>query len=192
MANLDITFLQNEQFGKKLTFFLINGDFRNLDFYRDILRTINSSRLFCFLGGTLGNFFEREVIEPIEREMTEQDFFLLGVDLIGNRSNKELMKAYDNIFNKKFLFNPLAELGYNFERCVFKCEIKDKVSEVLSSKTIISRFTVNGIDVQIAMSTKYSLPDLKYYLKNQYKFRILKDITNDDGTYVLLLLSKIA
>ena len=78
---LDAANLYNENYRDNVVLNAINGDFRNLHLYRSVLSPSNGSRLFVFLGGTLGNFFEREVIEPIAREMSEQDSLLLGIDL---------------------------------------------------------------------------------------------------------------
>ena len=189
VATLNIAFFQKEQYKNRLKFFAINGDFRNLNLYRDILRSTNGSRLFCLLGGTLGNFSESEVLVAINKEMSAQDFLLLGVDLLGGRSDEELLKAYDSIYNKKFLFNPLADLGFNFNQSTFKCEIKDNVSEVPNSKTVTSWFSINGANVQIAKSTKYDPTNLKDYLK-KFKFYVLKDIINDNRNYALFLMTK--
>lgn len=187
---LDDANLHNEKYKDNIVLYTINGDFRNLYLYKSILSGSGGSRVFTFLGGTLGNYFEREVIEPIRREMSKQDFFLLGVDLLGDRSDEELRGAYDSIYNRKFLFNPLAEIGCEFEHCEFKSEIKARISEVPKSKTVISWFTVDNEDIQVSISTKYDLTSLKSYLKDRFGFHILKDVINDTGEYAILLMAK--
>jgi len=62
---LDESNLDNDMFKDNMNIFAINGDIRNLHLYRDILEINKGCRLFSFLGGTLGNFYERDILEPI-------------------------------------------------------------------------------------------------------------------------------
>lgn len=181
--------IENDGHLKNIQLIAVNGDIRDLSLYETLLKTSCDCRLFCFLGGTLGNYLERDVLEPIKRQMSTEDFFLLGIDLIGNRSDQELLSAYDSIYNRKFLFNPLADIGYNFGQCNFKCHIRDMVSEVPNSKTIVSSFTRNK-EIQMAISTKYDIESTIQYLKKQFKFRVAKKIVNEAGNYAILLLTK--
>lgn len=131
---LDETNLSRTIYKEKVELFAINCDFRDVHLYKDSLRVSKGARLFCLLGGTLGNFTEDEVIGPISKEMIECDFFLLGVDLIGNRTDEEFISAYDNIIDKKFIFSPLAEIGFVFEQARFAFEIKSDISKVKGAK----------------------------------------------------------
>lgn len=190
---IEMANIENEKYRNNVQLFAINGDIRDLHLYKDLLKCSHDSRLFCFFGGTLGNFFEREVLKPIEKEMSNQDFLLLGVNLIGNRSDEKLISAYNSIYNREFLFNPLADVGFELEHCDFKCYVKNdvSVSDVSNSKTIVSSFIAEGKEIKMAISTKYDLENLKEYLKTQFGFCILKDIVNDTGDYAILLLAKL-
>ncbi len=110
--------------------------------------------------------------------------------LVGDRSDEDLTSAYDSIYNWKFLFTPLADLGYEFEQCTFRSEISNKLSEVPKSKTIVSWFTTPNEDIQVAISTKYNLNSLKEYLETRFDFHTLDVAIDDTGSYVILLLKK--
>lgn len=187
---LDETNLSRTIYKEKFDICAINCDFRNVHLYKDLLRLSKGSRLFCLLGGTLGNFTENEVIKPISEEMKECDFFLLGVELIGNRTNEALISAYDNIIDKKFIFSPLAEIGFVFEDASFAFEIKSDISEIKNAKTIIARCSVDGKSIQMGKSTKYDLAELKSYLLDKYSFYSVKELINKDNNYALLLIRK--
>ena len=180
---------ENEKYIKNVRVLAINSDFRDLHLCSSLLTSNTGCRFFTFLGGTLGNFLEREVLTPIRKEMTDKDLFLLGVDLIGERSKEELVSSYDSIYNRKFLFNPLQDLGITIEDCNFRCYIDDKISEIRNSKTIVSSFTQDR-EIQMAFSTKYELESFKIYLKENYGFQTIKKIINDFGDYAILLLKK--
>lgn len=122
--------------------------------------------------------------------MKECDFFLLGVEPIGNRTNEELISAYDNIIDKKFIFSPLAEIGFVFEEASFAFEIKSDISEIKNAKTIIARCSVDGKSIQMGKSTKYGLKELENYLQNNFDFDIARKIINRDQNYALLLIKK--
>jgi len=188
---IDEANLSNRRYKENVEIVAINCDLRDLHLYKGTLKFTYGSRLFCLLGGTLGNFCEKEVIEPIEKEMSDMDFFLLGVDLIGNRTDEQIISAYDNIIDKKFVFNPLAEIGYNFEQSNFVFEIKNDVSEVGKAKTVIARCLVGGQNIQMGKSTKYTLKEIKDYLQNNFNFEILNEIVDSTQNYALLLLKKI-
>ena len=185
---LDETNFSDTIYKEKVALFAINCDFRDVHLYRDSLRVSTGARLFCLLGGILGNFIENEVIGPISAEMIACDFFLLGVDLIGNRTDEECISAYDNILDKKFIFSPLAEIGFVFEQASFAFEIKSDISEVKSAKTIIARCSVEGKSIQMGKSTKYILAELKSYLLNNYSLDVVRELINKEHNYALLLI----
>ncbi len=189
--NIDNMTLSVEDYQRDVLLAVINEDFRKLYLLRDKITGEEGGRLFCLLGGTLGNYNEKEIIGPISNELSNKDFFLLGVDLIGSRSDDDLKASYGSLYNKDFLFVPLSEIGYNFERALFECSISDKISDVSGSKTIISSFKLeDNKKICAAISTKYDLESLKTYLQDKFGFKILKDVTNETADYALLLLGK--
>ena len=149
---------------------------------------ISWQRPLC-LGGTLGNFFEREVLDAIKEEMSKEDFLLLGIDLLGERSDEDLKSGYNSLYNKEFLFNPLADIGYDFERCDFNCSVRTSVSHVPNSRTVVSSFSADK-EIQMAISTKYDFESLEEYLKTVWRFHILTSIVNKRGDYVIHLMTK--
>ena len=171
---------------------VINEDFRKLYLIRDKISGEETDRLFCLLGGTLGNYNEREIIEPISNELSDKDYLLVGVDLIGGRSDENLKAAYDSVYNRDFLFVPLSEIGYEFKRASFECSIDSEMtSDVPGSKTISSWFTLeDSRKIRAAVSTKYDIEALKAYFQSKFAFRILKDAINETGDYALLLMGK--
>jgi L-histidine N-alpha-methyltransferase len=94
------------------------GDFHHhLDFLPS-----GGRRLFAFLGGTIGNLDpdqRRSFLLELRRVMTRNDRFLLGTDLIKERTR--LVNAYDDAagvtaeFNRNVLFVLNRELGADFE-----------------------------------------------------------------------------
>lgn len=186
--NIEEANTENERYRDNVELFGINGDIRNLYLYRAALKRTSGSRLFSLLGGTLGNYLERDLLEPIRKEMSGEDFLLLGVDLIGDRSDSELISAYDSSYNRKFLFNPLDSIGLKFGRCRFDCYIREKMSEVPKSKTIVSSFWVDE-EIQMAISTKYDLESLRKHLVNHFGFSVLTVVINDAENYAILLMA---
>lgn len=116
----------------------------------------------------------------------------MGVDLIGNRSDQELLSSYDSDYNKRFLCSPLEDIGAKFDDCLFDFQISDIVSEVKKSKSIISYVSYGTIykNIQVSISTKYEIESLKEYLENRFRFRMLKEIINEDKNHAILLLAK--
>ena len=92
--------------------------------------------------------------------------------------------------NKKFIFSPLAEIGFMFEDASFAFEIKSDISEIKNAKTIIARCSVDGKSIQMGKSTKYDLAELKSYLLDKYSFYSVKELINKDNNYALLLIRK--
>lgn len=184
---LDEVNLLRSSYKEKVDLFAINCDFRDVHLYKETLK--KGARLFCLLGGTLGNFTESELIDTISKGMDERDFLLLGVDLIGNRTDEEIISSYDNLKDKKFIFSPLAEIGFVFEEASFTFEIKKDISEVAGAKTIIAKCSVEDKNIQMGKSTKYVLTNLESYLQ-RYDFDSINEFTNMDYNYALLLIKK--
>jgi len=187
---LDDGNLGNPMYQNNIIMAAINGDFRDLPKFKSIIPDFQNPRLFAFLGGTLGNFFEREILDIIKRMMAKEDFLILGADLISD-SDKNLLASYSSKYNQKFLFGPLSGLGYRIDDCTFKCTIEEDVSNVENSRTVCSYFYLPGNrKVRVAFSIKYTLDDLRTYLVNKSKLNILNTILTDDKSYSILLLSR--
>lgn len=187
---LDEANIEDKRYRRNVTLSAINSDIRDLHLYRALLKSSSGCRLFAFLGGTLGNFFERKVLDSIKKEMSEEDFLLLGMDLIGERSDEDLKSGYNSLYNKEFLFNPLADIGYDFERCDFNCSVRTGVSHVPNSRTVVSSFFSADKEIEMAISTKYDFESLEEYLKTVWRFHILTSIVNKRGDYAILLMTK--
>jgi len=93
------------------------------DFHQHLDRLPHDgTRLFAFLGGTIGNLDpgqRREFLIQLGKVMTIDDRLLLGTDLVKDRTR--LVNAYDDDagvtaeFNRNVLFVLNRELGANFE-----------------------------------------------------------------------------
>lgn len=189
--NIDSLNRANELYWKTIELITINEDIRDIQLFEQIINHCKSPRIFALLGGTLGNYFERDLLEPIQLELGDSDCLLLGVELIGGRSDEELRASYDSIFNRKFLHEPLSILGYEFEDSQFTVEVKETLSEVPQSKTIASWFNIDKASrVRLAISTKYKLESLESFIKHSLQMKVLHSMQTEDRTYGILLLQK--
>lgn len=188
---LDNANLEKPKYRDNVSVIAINGDIRDLPKFNLLIPDEGKSRLFVFLGGTIGNFLEKELLDIIRSMMTKEDFLLLGADLIGGLSDKELLTAYNSKYNQKFLFSPLSEVGYKIDDCKFECVVEETIGNIKNSKTVCSYFYLpDNTKVRVAFSTKYNSSNLRAYLVDEVKFNLLKMVTTTDEDYTLLLLSK--
>ncbi len=186
---LDESNSRSSLYAKYLNLTLINGDIRNLHQYSKVVQSDDGVRLFSLLGGTLGNFLERDLLHPIKKTMSERDLFLLGVDLISSRSDSELLSGYDNDGNRAFLSCSLEEVGFDTKTHKFSCYIDARKSEIPNSKTIISSFIDNNNkEIKMAVSTKYDYESLKTYLLRTSDFQIIQERVNTDKNYAIFLM----
>lgn len=169
----------------------VNADFRNLPKFKSKIPDSESHRLFVFLGGTIGNYSEREMLNIISSMMTKVDFLLLGVDLVDDLSDEDLLASYSSRYNQKFLFSPLSEVGYSIDDCRFECTMEESISDIEDAKTVCSYFYLPGGEkIRVAYSTKYNLDALKIYLVSKSKLEVLKVVTVDKEAYSILLLKR--
>jgi L-histidine Nalpha-methyltransferase len=136
-------------------------------------------RLFAFLGGTIGNLDpdqRRSFLHELRRVMTPDDRFLLGTDLIKDRTR--LVNAYDDAagvtaeFNRNVLHVLNRELGADFEperfAHVARWNEEDHRIEMWLRSTEDQRIRITDLDLDLVfgsgeemlteISTKFS-PD---------------------------------
>lgn len=191
VSYLDDVNLGKPNYRKNVSIISINSDFRDLQEFESIISDLAHTRLFVFLGGTMGNFFEKEILGVIRKMMKDSDYLLLGADLIGDLSDEDLKASYNSRYNQLFLFSPLAEIGFDIDDCRFECDIEEDISDVEESKTVCSYFYLpDGKKIRVIFSTKYDLQKLNAYLTTRSKLNIVKSVNTDDGGYSMLLLSK--
>lgn len=182
---------QNNFYRRNIELNAVYGDIRDIPLFRKVTGSVNGKRLFVLLGATLGNYYEREIIEPIQKELSNDDYLLLGLELIGKRTDDDLRTSYDSLFNRKFVFLPLQDLGYEFEESEFSITIQENISDVAASKTIISNVDLPDIgSVRLAISTKYNLDEFMTYVEETFRLQVITSLVNESNNYALLLLKK--
>jgi L-histidine N-alpha-methyltransferase len=168
----------------------------------------NISRLIIFLGSSIGNFEKddaRNFLKDIRLQITNDDFLLIGFDLV--KDNSIIESAYNDKeeFTSKFNLNILnrinKELGGNFilenfsHKAIYNKD-KDRIEmHIISNnkqQVFISSLNKN-IDfkenetIRTENSYKYSNVDIKK-LVNRAGFTIEKEFYDKDNWYDLVLL----
>jgi len=180
----------------------ILGDFFELIRYRDAIRGISKHpKLFALTGNTFGNVEEEDIIKIITKTMDSNDFLLLEVDLINDRSDEQLKEGYgsDNI-TTKFMYQPILNFLGPYKRNKnisvndFKVnvEVKSHLGSIANSKTVVTSIPLNNDPnnrIETIYSRKYDLEVLKDYLY-QKKLGLLK-IYNQENVCLLLLKKQI-
>ena len=148
------------------------------DFHRHLDRLpADGTRLFAFLGGTIGNLDpgqRREFLMKLAKVMTIDDRLLLGTDLVKDRTR--LVNAYDDgagvtaEFNRNVLSVLNRELGADFEPGQFEHVARwnenDQRIEMWLRSNTDQRIRVADLDLDVAfgageemlteISTKFS------------------------------------
>ena len=147
---LNMSYDELKNISPKLDIKLVKGDFIN-DLEK-VENTINS-RLYLFLGSTLGNFNNETAIKfltNISKKMKKIDFLLLGIDKV---KNKEIIKAAYNDkdgitekFNKNILNVINNEYNLNFQPNNFQ-----HVAEYNEDKNQIEMYLKANSDQKISM-----------------------------------------
>jgi uncharacterized SAM-dependent methyltransferase len=177
----------------------ILGDFFELIRYRDTIRCISKyPKLFALMGNTFGNMEEEHVIKIITKTMDKNDFLLLEVDLINDRTDEQLKEGYgtDDI-TTKFLYQPIInffgankrniKINYDDDFRV-NVEVKNHLGSIPNSKTVTTSIPLNNDPndrIDTIYSRKYDLEVLKDYLY-QKKLGLLK-VYNQENVCLLLL-----
>ena len=146
-------------------------------------------RLFLLLGGTLGNFEERDVLNQVIELMGDGDRLILSVELKEERSGGN--KENDYMGDSSFLLAPLNYIpffyGYTMYHRDFLVKGDKAKIEYSTDKHNLevqeSECTAPFIDVakreggniihqkvHLARNTRYKLDMLKNWLRNDYRF----------------------
>lgn len=178
----------------------IVDDFVNLERHTEYIESIepeNAPRIIGFLGGSLGNFNESEILSSIHRLMRSKDYLILGVEYIAERDDETLIRNYSDRRMREFLFGPIVDItgrepdwDSDFEYAVHTGASPPSHSGVEGSKCIIGKVRYSGRDVELFCSTKYDKRALENFLRKEGKFRILDIFTSPEtparyGKYIL-------
>ncbi|MDH4241393.1 MAG: L-histidine N(alpha)-methyltransferase [Phycisphaerae bacterium] len=168
------------------------GDILKLHRYNSILRESNNPKLVAFLGGSLGNFREDDILNEIHKFMDPNDYLILGVECTVGRGDDQLAEEYIGEELKDLVFGPLEQYVDTTEaskaRDTFHCEVKQH-GNVPNSKTIFMRCRFRGSPITLAFSTKYDKASLMQYLVDR-RFSILQHFSGANDQCAKIVLKK--
>ena len=176
----------------------ILGDFFELLRYRNTIRNLgNHPKLFALTGNSFGNLDEEHILNIITKTMDSNDFILLEVDLINDRTDEQLKEGYgtDDI-TTKFLLQPIVNffgphkknININVNNFKVNVEVRNNLGSVPNSKTVTTSVLLNNDPnnkIDTIYSRKYDLEVLKDYLYKK-KLGLLK-IYGQENVCLLLL-----
>jgi hypothetical protein len=191
-----------DSYPNKLHIECILGDFFQLVRYSDKIKSISQSpKVFACLGNLFGNFDENHILDVITKSMGSDDFLLLEIDLINDRTDDQLKEAYriDSKITQAFLLNPILtyfkaegkEKRTRIEDFDLLVEVRASTSRVPKSKTVLIsvHYGENKREkIEILRSTKYDLENLLNFMYDGWELGHLK--TYKEQNACLLLLSK--
>ena len=174
------------------------------------LPTSTDNRIYCFFGSTIGNLSPQEALDFMRKmssKMHDGDTFLLGLDMVKNKSILE--KAYndkENItaeFNKNILLvmNELLKTNFNsndFCHHAFYNESKQRIEMHLRTKIDLKissplfteeLFFAKGESIHTENSRKFNLLDLEE-IANYSQLKISKIYTDSQSYFSLVSFSK--
>lgn len=175
----------------------ILGDLTRLERYKSLIwnhhaRVVNS-RIYALLGSVIGNLDERLVLSSVKNAMEGSDVFILGADLIADRTTEDLKQGYDIDPVRDLIISPLIEHLSSYRRekrvsdflskldkATIKAEVQAGKGDVPRSKRVQVYLIVGGLRWNHFFSTKYDLECLKEFLTETMGFRILKVYTARD------------
>ena len=178
----------------------ILGDFYRLVRYRGRINELSESPKVCaLLGNILGNVDEYRILTAITKSMNANDFFLLEIDLIDNRTDDKLKEGYgsDDI-TKNFLLSPILKHSPKYRKTGTKIEDFElhidiqKLSIIPNSKTVVTSAYYgenNSEKIDLVQSHKYDLQSMVDYLYYNWKLGHIK--TYQYNSSCLLLLQKL-
>jgi uncharacterized SAM-dependent methyltransferase len=179
---------------------IFNVDMSELTKYKDNINELSRNpKLFCLLGSTMGNYTEFPLIAQFAKMMTDDDFFLLGVDCPMNKFNDEIIqKRYSEADEGyEFLLGPLKSLSIfpdTNDMCA-KFSYSDPL-DIPGSKHILHEIkTENSSVIKLNKSTKYNSTQLKEWLRDRFHFQTICEfepsgINRIDGSNYMLFLFK--
>jgi len=166
--------------------------------------------LFCFLGGTIGNFTLQErsdFFANMNQIMNDDDFFLLGVDTVKNP--QVLYDAYNDkqgitaAFNLNILnvVNTLCETDFNsddFKHIAFFNEDNKRIEMYLEARNDISvkcRFTAGEIKIKkgerIHTENSHKFDDeMILQMVENSGFRVSKVFSDDNSWFKVILFQR--
>ncbi len=166
------------------------------------------SKLYAFLGSTLGNFPDAELapfLQMIRSHMTEEDRFLVGVDLL--KSESVLIPAYDDAqgVTAEFNLNVLARLNREFDanfdlgafrhRAVFNSEVSRIEMHLVSQKA--QQVNVRGLDLVLDFQNGEFIHTENSYKRSEetvqkifhrFGFELVEAFKDPDELFALMLL----
>jgi uncharacterized SAM-dependent methyltransferase len=156
------------------------------DYINKKVKPKDSCKIIGFLGGSLGNFSEANILTNIQKLMSAQDYLLLGVEYVGGRSDEELKKIYSDEVMRDFWSGPVRDItgasiqDFDFDFPVLEGRAR---SDVDNSRSIVSKVLHRRkkTQVQVCWMTKYEPEDLEKFLQEQ-GFIIVEKYAEDNHT----------
>jgi hypothetical protein len=178
----------------------ILGDFYRLVSYRDRINELSKSpKVFALLGNILGNADEYKILNAVTRSMNPNDFFLLEIDIIDNRTDDKLKVGYgSDETTRNFLLTPILKHSPKYRKTGTKIEDfklhvdTHKLSIIPNSKTVVTSayYGENNDDkMDLIRSNKYDLQSVVDYLYSNWELSHVK--TYQHNSSCLLLLQKL-
>jgi len=163
----------------------ILADFLQLERFKDSICSLAiNQKIYGFLGGTIGNFKESEVLTPILKTMNENDYIIIGVGLIKNKkAPANLQEEYSIPQIKKFMFNPLFNAitsldMYNLQENL-NFEHRMKMINSLNSNGVNVKIIYNRSDVRNAQTIQVNVSPCnqwqEYFISTRYELKTFKD-----------------
>jgi len=177
--------------GDRLRLHYILDDFNNVHRFRDYVRGIERqnfrrqrvTRILGFLGGSIGNFYEAEILRTLQAMMTPNDYLILGVEMVAGRDDDTLIANYSDKRMKEFLYGPISDLEGippNWEQ-LFSYEVKHgdpRYTHVDNARTVVGWVT-HREPIEMFYSTKYEAAPLEEFLKS-LDFDVVQKFVSDD------------
>jgi hypothetical protein len=126
-------------------------------------------RLLAFMD-TLGNFNEKQILGLLRDFMADADSLLLGVELIGDRPDNDLIANYSDEYMTAFLAGPITDVygRTDPDPPAFKYLVAKNdrhYSVIPDSATVVGRITHRGQPIEMFYSTKYDAASLEVFLE---------------------------
>lgn len=191
-----------DSYPNKLHIEAILGDFFRLVRYSKRINELSKSpKVLALLGNILGNVDESRILTAITRTMNPNDLFLLEIDLIDNRTEKELKVGYgSDSSTKNFLLYPIIKhfkaenikTGTKIADFKLVVNVQTLLSVIPNSITVVTSAVYGENDrekIDLVQSHKYDLQSVLDYLYSVWKLGHIK--TYREKNACLLLLKKL-
>ena len=176
----------------------ILGDFFQLVRYTDKINSVSKSpKIFALLGNLFGNVDENKILSTITKTMNSNDFLLLEIDLINDRTDDQLKEGYgSDEVTKSFLLSPVINY-FKAENKNTRARIEDfqleveiqAMSNIPKSKTVLTSASYGeNYDERIELihSNKYDLDTLLNFMYDRWKLGHLKTYREQNACLLLL------